>query len=261
MIFITNDINYFFKCYYCKDAVKIFSMFQYLLPLVILLLLMYLVYIGGKLTAAGTLAGGFVAVGVFIGAGYSGILMLGTFFLLATLATSWKKEFKESLGLREGNKGKRDAGQVLANGGIAALVAYSSIFIPQASIFVSVAIAGALSAATADTLSSELGNVLGRRYINILTLKKDQRGLDGVISLEGTLAGIAGSSLIAFILYYQNTDWPAFFAVALGGLAGNLADSYLGATVERKGSIGNNLVNLINTTTGAIVAVLLFNFF
>ncbi len=41
--------------------------------------------------------------------------------------------------------------------------------------------------------------VYGRRFFNIITLKPDGKGLDGVISMEGTLIGIAGCVIIAAI--------------------------------------------------------------
>ncbi|WP_207533427.1 DUF92 domain-containing protein [Desertivirga arenae] len=236
-------------------------MSQYIVPLSTLILLMLLVYRAQKLTAAGTLAGGIVAIGVFSGAGYPGILMLGAFFLLATLATSWRKTSKEKLGLREANHGKRDVRQVLANGGIAALIGYCALFFPEWNGFIHAGIAGAFSSATADTLSSELGNVYGSRYFNVLTFKNDQRGLDGVISLEGTIAGLAGSILVASIFFYYSNNLPWSFTIIVAGLVGNLSDSVLGATWERKGILGNNAVNFINTLIGAAVAMILSNFF
>ncbi len=41
------------------------------------------------------------------------------------------------------------------------------------------------------------------------------------------------------------------------GQQGNLADSVLGATLERKGLMGNNVVNFFNTGVGAVVCWLL----
>jgi uncharacterized protein (TIGR00297 family) len=81
--------------------------------------------------------------------------------------------------------------------------------------------------------------------------------MDGVISLEGTLIGIAGSCIIAGI-YALGWGWSiSFFFIVLAGTLGNLTDSILGAVLERKGLIGNDVVNFLNTLTAAIVIVLL----
>jgi uncharacterized protein (TIGR00297 family) len=115
--------------------------------------------------------------------------------------------------------------------------------------------AAALSSATADTLSSELGMIYGRRFYHILTGKQAQRGLDGVISIEGTLIGIAGSALIG-IVYKSTTHATTQQAliVILAGTFGNLVDSLLGALFERKGLLTNNAVNFGNTLAAALLA-------
>jgi len=96
--------------------------------------------------------------------------------------------------------------------------------------------------------------VYGRRYYNILTLKPDVRGLNGVVSLEGTALGLAGTAVLA-AAYCLSTVWsPAFGWLLVAGTAGNLADSVLGATLERRGVLTNNAVNFLNTLTGALVA-------
>ncbi|MDQ6814391.1 MAG: DUF92 domain-containing protein, partial [Bacteroidota bacterium] len=65
----------------------------------------------GKLTATAACAGWAVALLIFAGAGYTGIVMLAVFFLLGTMATSWGIGQKQRAGLAEKNKGKRTAGQ------------------------------------------------------------------------------------------------------------------------------------------------------
>jgi uncharacterized membrane protein len=50
---------------------------------------------------------------------------------------------------------------------------------------------------------------------------------------------------------------PGVWVVIISGTAGNLFDSVLGATLERKGYIKNNLVNFLNTVFAALVAYLL----
>jgi uncharacterized protein (TIGR00297 family) len=199
-----------------------------------------------KLTLTGAITGWAVASLIYAGAGYLGISLLAAFFVLASLAT-------------KGKGSKRTPGQVLANGGVAAILGLCALVWPQNSIMFQVMIAGSLASATADTLSSELGTVYGKKFFNIITFKNDERGLDGVISIEGTLIGLAGAAIIA-ITYCLFNGWgiPLLYIIT-AGFIGNIIDSVLGATLERKGSIGNNLVNFSNTAVGAIMCLLLFS--
>jgi uncharacterized protein (TIGR00297 family) len=187
--------------------------------------------------------------------------MTGSFFFLAVAATKWRRLEKERLGVAEHNLGRRNAGQVLANGGAAGVCGLVGFLHPAHSDFYLLLMAGALSSATADTLSSELGTIYGRRFYNILDLRPGNRGENGVISLEGTLIGIGGSAVIASIFSIATT-WNIYFAwILVAGTTGNLADSFLGATLEKKGTLGNDGVNFLNTvvaitTIGILYAVL-----
>lgn len=212
-----------------------------------------------KLTISGATAGVLVAFGIYIGVGNVGLAMLGAFFISGTLATSHRKFFKESIGLEEKNKGRRTLSQVISNGVVAAVCGLLAIVFPQQALMFQLACAASLASATADTLSSELGSVYGSRFYNILTLKRDKRGLDGVVSLEGTCLGAVGSMLIAAIFAAEHHGWSVFFIIAFGGIFGNLIDSILGAGLQRKGVLNNDFVNLLNTFFSAAFACLFFN--
>lgn len=219
---------------------------DHILIYLILLLAASLSYLFHKLTLVGAVAGLIISISIALGTGYLGISLLAAFFILASLATKTKRV-------------RRTAGQVVANGGIAAILGLSAFIWPQKLIIFQIMLAGSLASATADTLSSELGTVYGTKFFNILNFKADQRGLDGVISLEGTLIGIAGATVIA-CTYCYFSGWNILFAhIIIAGFVGNIADSVLGATLESKGIIGNNTVNFLNTAIGAIVCLLLFS--
>ena len=210
-----------------------------------------------KLTVPAAITGAAVATLLFVGAGYVGFVMMTFFFMLGTLATSHKKNIKKQLGISEENKGRRTIGQVLANAGVAGLSGLLMLMDAQHKELYLLMIASAFSSATADTISSELGSVYGSKFYNILTFKKDQRGLNGVVSLEGTLAGVLGSIMIALVFVcFQQFD-NRFIVIVVAGTAGNIMDSLLGATLENRQVIGNNAVNFLNTISAAITAGLL----
>ena len=210
-----------------------------------------------KLTPVAAIVGGLLAILIYFGSGYIGVAMLATFFIVGTFATSWKHKLKERIGVAELNKGQRTTGQVFANAGMAAILSILVFIFPTHLNLLQILIAACFSSATADTLSSEMGNIYGRKYFNILNFKKDSRGLNGVISLEGTLFGLAGSVIIAAIYAFVFGGWQQCLIIIVAGTIGNLSDSILGATVERTGTIGNNAVNFINTAIAAASAFLL----
>ncbi len=213
-----------------------------------------------KLDAKAAVAAVIIGFVAWLGEGYTGIALLATFFIAGTLATSFKMHTKQQANLGEQHHGQRTAAQVIANGGVTAILSLLSFLSAQQQPFLLLMIASSLSSATADTLSSELGNVYGKKFYNIVNFKKDMRGLNGVISVEGTLIGVAGSSLIALIYTAQAGFTIHFLWIVIAGTIGNLTDSVLGATLQRKHVLNNDVVNFFNTLTAALVGLLLYGF-
>ena len=115
-----------------------------------------------------------------------------------------------------------------------------------------------VATAAADTCSSEVGKAYGDRTMGITTLQPVPPGTEGGVSLEGTLAGAAAAALVAAMgpvgrLY----AWTLVPLVAVAGVLGSLAESVLGAVAERRGWMGNDVLNALNTAFGAAIAVLL----
>jgi uncharacterized protein (TIGR00297 family) len=225
--------------------------------IVLLILLAGIIFSIGrkKLTLPAALTGATLGWLVYKGGGYTGLAMLTSFFILGTAATSWKKREKMLIKGHAAHQPTRTAGQVIANGGVAALAGLAALLLPHYRTLLQVMMAAGLAAAAADTLSSELGMVYGRRYYHILTWRPDEKGLDGVVSREGWLIGIAASAVIALV-YALGHGWNTriFFVLIGSGTLGNLIDSVLGAVWERKGQLSNNAVNFLNTMAAALAA-------
>src|SRR5689334_7639685 len=108
-----------------------------------------------KLTVIAALTGAAVAILVFAGAGFTGLAMMTTFFILGSAATSVQSKTKEDINAAE--KGGRTAAQVLANASTAALCGIMILVLPAYAPVLQLMMAAGFASATADTLSSELG--------------------------------------------------------------------------------------------------------
>lgn len=189
-------------------------------------------------------------------------------FVLSDIATRIGRAKKERLGTAERRSG-RNASQVAANLGLAALVQQDltqnwlastgwfslSGTAPMPLFAIGLA---ALAEAAADTVSSEIGQVLGGRPRMITTLRDADPGTDGAISLAGTLAGVlaagavaaAGTAALHGGLTMLWVSWTA-------GVFGLLFDSLLGATLERRGWLNNDAVNFLSTISATVFAAAL----
>lgn len=211
-----------------------------------------------KLTPSAAIAAAAMGILIFKATGLNGMLMLLSFFGISVWATAHKKQIKNKHQSATGENTGRNVGQVFANGGVAALAGLLMLIDPAHHNLYHLMMAASLASALADTLSSELGMVYGRSYVNILTFKKETNGLDGVISLEGTLIGALGALIIGIL--HGGPIIPVLI-ITIAGILGNLCDSILGATLERKRWIGNNAVNFLNTLIAALLGGLFYLYF
>jgi uncharacterized protein (TIGR00297 family) len=177
-------------------------------------------------------------------------------FLLTLTATRFGRSRKESLGIAEGRHGRR-ASQVVANLGVAGIFAAGGGAGSSVSTLLLAACIAALAEATADTVSSEMGQALaGTRWgatLLITTGTAVPPGTDGGVSVAGTACGVVAAAVIVLLSPFAHAGAQAVcvFAAACTGL---LFDSLLGATLERKGWLGNDLVNFLSTVFAAAAA-------
>jgi uncharacterized protein (TIGR00297 family) len=187
---------------------------------------------------------------------HSGLVPLMALFVLTFAATRTGKSRKRNAGLEESRRG-RNAAQVLANLGASGVAVLASFFVVGLfSKAGDVMVLGVLAEATADTVSSEIGSAFGGRPFLITTFKRVDPGTDGALSLLGTIAGLLAAAIVVLTgMWSMTLDWRFGLSAWLGGIAGLCFDSLLGATVERRGYLGNDLVNFSSTVVAALAAL------
>ena len=232
---------------------------NFLLGVLVVILFVVLSILSGKIDIPGGLTGGILAFCLFLGGGFLLMGYLFLFFIAGSAASAFKIKEKQKLGLAEKNKGKRSYNNALANAGVAAICGFLCWANPDRFEVFHVMLAASFASAASDTFSSELGNYFGKNYYNVITLKPDKRGLDGVVSLEGTLAGVVGSILISLYFYLINGSLTAAVIILLAGIFGNFVDSVLGATLQKKHWLNNDTVNFANTLIAGLFAVFLYS--
>ena len=210
-----------------------------------------------KITFWGALSGTLITYALMEAFGIVGLLAIGLFFVLGTGASVWKKSQKQTMGVEEANQGKRGYANVLGNAASAFILSVIAIFFPESNALLEIMMVASFAAALSDTVSSELGNIYGTKFIDIISLKVGVRGEDGIISMEGTLAGLLASSLMGMVYYLVKGDFVLSLVITVSGFFGNLVDSLLGSSLQKKRILNNHGVNFFNTLLAALLASIL----
>jgi uncharacterized protein (TIGR00297 family) len=242
----------------------------------------------GSLAGSGAVAAAIVGGLIVTGGSWSWGLLMVLFFVSSSVLSTRRvhRRGQDRLAAR-GNR--RDAVQVVANGGVATVLAVAAAWVSHDALAAS--FAGALAAAAGDTWSTEVG-ALSRRPPRLITTGQAViAGTSGGVTALGLVGAVAGSLVIATAAAgLSNPGWfssaqpgTLLVAVAMAGTAGSVVDSLMGATIQarfrcpacelmterrthRCGTltiqtggwrwITNDTVNFLTTAAGAIVAAL-----
>jgi uncharacterized protein (TIGR00297 family) len=254
--------------------------------LILSILIGWLAYRRGSLSASGWLGAILTGTLTFGFGGWAWGLTLIAFFVSSSALSHFRQAQKQRLAGEKFEKGgRRDLFQTLANGGAGALLAllYGLSGEPAALL---AAFLGIMATVTADTWATEIGVLSPRPPWLITTLRTVEPGTSGGVTAYG-LAASAGGALfigiatttIAALERGVSAGWLVPAAL-LGGLAGSLTDSLLGATVqaiyqgpngetERAASpdgssnrlrrgwrwMNNDMVNFVSSLAGGAVAL------
>lgn len=213
-----------------------------------------------SLTNAGLLHAFLLGVGLWSTLGFGGWSYGVVYFILGTLVTKVKMQEKKDLGIAEARDGARGPENVWGSAATSMLCALGIRFLsvdPSITNALYVAFAAALATKLSDTFGSEIGKAYGKTCYLITNFKLVPRGTEGAVSVEGTLAGVVASIIMAYASQYLALTQGRMdiTAVVIAAFLATTAESYIGATFQDKVSwLTNELVNFINTLIGGAVA-------
>lgn len=169
------------------------------------------------------------------GGGWNWGALLILFFVTSTALSKIADRKKPGHGDIAARGSRRDAVQVLANGGIPGLFALLNWVEPRSVWYI--AFAAALAAAAADTWATEIGAFSPHAPRLITSFATVEPGRSGAISRYGTLGSASGALLMGVAAGALASDaisreWTLVLVAATGGFAGSLIDSLLGATLQ-----------------------------
>ncbi|WP_444685127.1 DUF92 domain-containing protein [Alkalicoccus luteus] len=184
-------------------------------------------FAGGLLTGSGLAAS--LAVGISVSlVGWNGLFLLGFFFGSSYLLERLFRPAEEV----EAKGSRRDAVQVAANGGAAAVAGLVYSVFPAA--FIMAAFAASLAAATSDTWASAAGKRTAGTAVLIISRKRVKAGVSGAVTAKGSSWAFGGAVLTAAAAYLLFADITALHAliIAAAGFTGQLIDSAVGEKLQ-----------------------------
>ena len=232
----------------------------------------------------GTLLSIFMGNIIYLSTGIIGFILVIEFFIISFIFTKYKFKQKRKKGIAQEKEGTRSWTNVIANG--FGFTIFALLYNFYNIDLLLIGFITAIAVTTGDTLATEIGLLSKKNPRSIINLKVIEPGTSGGITILGTIAGIFGISIILISSLSTNflTDYFSILYILIGAFLGIMIDSILGATIQAqyycvkcnkytelsthhntknklvkgKTIIDNNIVNLLSTISGSIIAILLF---
>jgi uncharacterized protein (TIGR00297 family) len=186
------------------------------------------------LSPSGALAAFVTGLLVFGLGGIAWAAVLLTFFISSSLLSKAFSERKTSIAEKFSKGSQRDWGQVLANGGLGALIALVW-YLSSKPGWLWVAYVGAMAAVNADTWSTEIGVLSSHLPRRITTGAQVDTGTSGGVTFLGYLIAAVGAMLVsavAGLFHFRLNPLLLVLVGTLAGLTGSTVDSFLGDTIQ-----------------------------
>lgn len=248
------------------------------------------------LTPSGAIAAFCIGTIVFgIGGAVAAVPLL-VFFISASALSAVGRARKSAAQNHYAKTECRDASQVLANGGVPALLILFSVLTPNSRELLLLYLAG-IAAANADTWATEIGGLAPGRPRLVTTWRVADRGESGAITLTGVLASLIGAAVVVAsavmvwprgsLLFFARPDSAESLSVVWAAFVAACADSVLGAGLQGQYRclqcnkivekpkhcgepaklvrgfrwLGNDLVNTISVAAAVLFALFLLHVF
>jgi uncharacterized protein (TIGR00297 family) len=221
------------------------------------------------LTPAGHLHAWLLGVILWATLGWRAYAVMMVYFLCGSAVTRIGMAEKEAAGIAEKRSGARGPENVWGSAATATICALLVYFLAGKSIASGAAIdhswlpllllgyVASIATKLSDTSASEVGKAYGQTTYLITTLQAVPRGTEGAVSLEGTLAGVVGSLILAGVANVLGLISGVGLVICLvAAFVATTIESLIGAAFQDKNAwLTNELVNFINTAIGAVVAI------
>jgi uncharacterized protein (TIGR00297 family) len=212
-------------------------------------------FVARTVTIPGAIVGAVIGTAVYLGTDWQGWVMLFASFFSAAAATFAGYRRKALAGIAEERSGRRGPGNAIANTGIAAWAALLSLAVTRPEL-AKLAMVAALVTSASDSVASEVGKAWGKTTWILVGWRRVRPGTSGAVSAEGTMAGLIASLALATLGYALGLIPAAWIAaVVIAATIASLVEGALGATLEARGTLNNDALNLINSALGAALAL------